>query len=81
MDEPKRWLDDPDKVQTLYRGLWVLAVLFLVGDFLYSKHVHYAVENSFGFFGFFGFICYVLIVISATRLRKILQRDEDYYDR
>ena len=29
---------------------------------------------------FFGFGAYVFIVLTATQLRKILKREEDYYD-
>ena len=35
----------------------------------------------FGFFGLFGFLVSFALVLAARELRKILMRDEDFYDR
>jgi hypothetical protein len=34
-----------------------------------------------GFYGVFGFAAFWLIVIAGKHLRKVLMREEDYYDR
>ncbi|MFQ5743391.1 MAG: hypothetical protein ACE5HV_07365 [Acidobacteriota bacterium] len=80
-DEKAYWLDDPRNVRKVYLGLWLLCVGLLVADFLYQKHVHFALEGHFGIFGIFGFLSYVFIILAAKQLRKILRREEDYYDR
>jgi hypothetical protein len=44
------------------------------------KHVEVAAEAWFGFYGIFGFVACVGLVLGAKELRKILMRDETYYD-
>ena len=52
----------------------------IIADLFYHKHVVYDFENWFGFYGLFGFFLPVVLVLLAQALRKILMRDEDYYD-
>ena len=79
--ERKYWLDDPRNVNRLYYGLVVVCALLVLADLLYRKHVHFGWEGWFGFYGFFGFTMFFLLVLAGGQLRKILMRDEDYYDR
>ncbi len=65
------------------RALWVLAVvcgLLLAADLFHDKHGHYLLESWFGFHGVFGALSIVLIVILGRWLRRIVMRDESYYD-
>ena len=55
------------------------AAAFLA-DAFYEKHVILDFENWFGFFGLFGFLLSFALVLTAREMRKILMRDEDYYD-
>lgn len=79
-DRKSYWLDQPRNVNKI---VWALAgacaVLFLA-DFFYHKHGHFDFENWIGFYGWYGFLAYCFIVLSAKALRKVLRRDEDYYD-
>ena len=53
----------------------------VLADFgAYHKHGHFDFEELPGFNAAFGFLAYVGLVLSATQLRKLLKRDEDYYD-
>ena len=77
----KYWLDDMKNVNKI---LWALAAVcagLMIAEFFYHKHVVYDFENWFGFYSFVGFFLPVFLVLSARELRKILMRDEDYYDR
>jgi hypothetical protein len=38
-------------------------------------------ETWFGFYSFYGLVSCVVLVLVATELRKILMREENYYDR
>ncbi len=75
------WLDDRRNVLKVFWGLVVLCALLFLSDAFYEKHVIFAFENWFGFFGLFGFSVSFALVLTARELRKILMRDEDYYDR
>ena len=78
--EPRRWLDRPGSVNKLIRALAVVCVVIFVADFFYQKQTHYSWEEAPGFYALFGFVSCVLLVIVAKWLRRILMRDEDYYD-
>ena len=78
--ERRYWLDDPANVRRIVWGLVAVCVFVVAADLFYKKHAHYGLENWLGFDGAFGFVSCVFLVLTAKRLRKILKRDEDYYD-
>ena len=45
------------------------------------RHAERSWEGWPGFYPIYGFVACVLLVLIAKELRKILMRDEDYYDR
>jgi hypothetical protein len=75
------WLDDRRNVHKVFWALVVVCALLFLADAVYEKHGIYAFEDWFGFFGLFGFLVSFALVLTARELRKILMRDEDYYDR
>jgi len=75
------WLDDAKNVTLLVRILTVACVALVLADLFYDKHGHFTWETLFGFHGFFGFVSFFLLVLTGKPLRKLLMRDEDYYDR
>lgn len=75
------WLDD---MRNVYKVFWALVVVcgaLFLADAVYEKHVSLSFESWFGFYGLFGFLVSFALVLIARELRKILMRDEDYYDR
>ncbi|MBL4848328.1 MAG: hypothetical protein JKY65_22645 [Planctomycetes bacterium] len=86
--EEPRWLDHPENVKKLIRGFWICCALLLVPDVLealgvvHFKHPHegYWWESWVGFFALYGFVACVVLVLIAKQLRKVVMRDEDYYD-
>ena len=38
-------------------------------------------EGLWGFYAIYGFVACVILVLLAKEMRKLLMRDEDYYDR
>lgn len=76
----KGWLDQPGNVARIFYGLFVVCVLLVAGDFLYHKHVHFHWEGWWGFYGFFGFVSFFCLVLAGKEFRKLVMRDEDYYD-
>ena len=61
-------------------ALYVICALLLIVDGFYHKHGHFAFEQWFGFYAFYGFVAYMVIVNSARLLRRLVKRDEHYYD-
>ncbi len=77
----KYWLDERKNVMLLIRIFVGLCIAVLVIDFGYHRHESFFWEGWFGFYGFFGFVACVVLVLVAKEMRRLLMRDEDYYDR
>ena len=70
----------PSAVGKLIKALVGICVLVVLADFGYEKHGHYRFEEIPGFHAAFGFVSFVFLVLTATQLRKVIMRSEDYYD-
>ena len=75
------WLDKSENVTKLYRGLWVVGLLLVAIDLMLDRHEDFGVATLFGFYGIYGFFACVILVLIAKKLRTVLMRDEDYYER
>jgi hypothetical protein len=80
MTKDRRWLDEPRNVTRIVYGLAVLCALGLLADFFYTKHPYFDVERWPGFYGVYGFVVSFTLVLTAKQLRRLLRRDEDYYE-
>jgi hypothetical protein len=81
MNDDRRWLDEPRNVRRIVYGLYLACGLLLLADLLYVKTPHFSFENWFGFYPVFGFVVSFTLVLTAKQLRRVLRRDEDYYER
>lgn len=72
-------LFQPGFVDRLVKILYVLCALLLIGDLFMDKHGHIPVEEKFAFHAVYGFLAYCTIVLSAKQLRRLIKRDENYY--
>lgn len=80
-DKKKYWLDEKKNVDKVWYALIGVCALTVITDFFYHKHVEYAVEDFIpGMYGWYGLGGCVFLVLSAKILRKIVMRDENYYD-
>lgn len=89
--EQPRWLDAFENVRKVYRALWAVCLLLLVGGEGLLRWAHhrsqqagdthqaFAFESWPGFYALFGFTVSVALVLAAKELRKLLRRPEDYY--
>ena len=79
-DGRRYWLDESRNIRTIFRALIAVCALLFIADAFYHKHIELAAEGWFGFYGIFGFVACVGLVLLAKELRKLLMRDESYYD-
>lgn len=77
----KHWLDEKRNVAKIFWGLGLVCAGLGAADFFYDKQIHFEMEEVPTFFAIFGFVVCVGLVLGAKELRKVLKRDQDYYDR
>ncbi len=78
--EKKYFLDKPGNVKRVLGVFFAVCAALLALDFVHHRHVIHEWENLWGFYAIFGFVACVLLVLGAKEMRKLLMRDEDYYD-
>jgi hypothetical protein len=81
MSKKQHLFDNPRNVRLLVRGLVICCVILFGLDFVLHRHVEHPWESFPGFYAIYGFIACVILVLIARELRKLVMRDEDYYDR
>ena len=64
----------------LFWALVVACALVVGADLFIHRHGHFAFENIPAFHAGFGFIVFVVVVYAGKGLRRLVMRDEDYYD-
>jgi hypothetical protein len=81
MDQGKEgWFDKPRNVTRLLHVFYPVCSGLLTLDFIHDRHVIHAWEKLWGFYGLFGFLVCVALVLVAKEMRKLLKREEGYYD-
>jgi hypothetical protein len=80
-EERPRWLDDPENVTRLYRGLWFVGILLALADLVVERHAEAGFDGLFGYYAGYGFAACVALVLAAKLLRRAVMRPENYYDR
>ena len=75
------WLDSKRTGKRVFWGLAALCAGLGLADFIYRRHVIFDFEEFPLAYAIFGFVCFFGIVLSGYPLRKLVMRDEDYYDR
>lgn len=79
--ENKQYLfDNPRNVRLVIRGLLIVCALLVGLDFVLHRHSTHPLEEVFAFYAIYGFVSCVLLVLLAKEMRKLLMRDEHYYD-
>ena len=73
--------DDEKNVVRVRMALYIACALSLIAEFFVHRHVDHPWEALFGFYALYGFVACVLLVLIAREMRRVVMRDEDYYDR
>lgn len=79
-DDKRHLFDDPRNVKRAIRVLYAACAVAFVAEFFVDRHVDHPWEALFEFYSLYGFAACVILVLVAKELRKVLRRDEDYYD-
>ena len=79
--EKRHVFDKPENVKRLLRTLYAICAGLLLIDLVFERHIIHLWESLFGFYALFGFVGCALLVLIAREMRKIVMRDEDFYDR
>ncbi len=74
------WFEQSGNISKIIWGLIAVCAASVGADLFYHKHGHYGFQEWIGFDAVYGFVSCVLLVLAAKQLRKVLMRDEDYYD-
>ena len=73
--------DNPKNVKKIVMGFYLFLAVLMVADLILPKHPFFPWERYPFFYGVYGFLAYVTIVFGSQYvLRKVLKRNEDYYD-
>lgn len=72
--------DQPKNIRRALRWFYCGCAVLLLLDLVYPRHATLSLESLWGFYGFFGFVACVVLVLTAKVLRKIVMRDQNYYD-
>lgn len=72
--------DNPRNVNIVLGCFYVGCIVLAALDFVIHRHIYLSFEKVPAFYAIYGFVACVVLVILAKGLRKILMRDEDYYE-
>ena len=75
------WFERKGNIDKVWYVLLAFGAILTASEFLYEHHPHFAIEEIPWFYEIFGFLAFVFIVFAGKALRKLIMRDEDYYDR
>lgn len=75
------WADKPENKRLILRILYAACVLLVVADFVVDRYIKADVERIPAFYAIYGFVALVAVVMAAKGLRRLVKRNEDYYDR
>lgn len=84
-DEERSIWEKPSTLRVIWIALIVSCVFFGAYGFVLSAqhkiHAKFGIDGFPMFYALVGFVSFSFIVLAGQHLRKILMRDEDYYER
>ena len=73
------FFDRPETVQWILRFFYFICIVLVVVDFIVHRHIVTDIEKVPAFYAIYGFVACVVLVLIANQMRKVLMRDEHYY--
>lgn len=78
-DQPG-FFDKAGNIKKLLRIFFSLCGGLFLLDFVLHRHVIHPWDHLWGFYALFGFVACVALVLGAKEMRKVVMRNEQYYD-
>lgn len=75
------FFDKKENIDKIINVFYVMCALLVIADFIVHRHIYHDWENIPAFYAVYGFIGCVVLVLIAKLMRKVLMREEDYYDK
>ncbi|WP_394173643.1 hypothetical protein [Thalassotalea litorea] len=75
------FFEKPENISMILKVFYVICVLLVAADFIVHRHIYHDWENIPAFYAIYGFVGCVILVLIAKVMRKILMREETYYDK
>lgn len=79
--EKPDFFDKQENIDKIIKVFYVLCALLVVADFIVHRHIYHDWENIPAFYAIYGFVGCVVLVLIAKAMRKVLMKEEDYYDK
>jgi len=76
-DDKKYFFDKPKNIRWMMRSFYAICILLVIADFII---IPLDGETVPAFYAIFGFVACVVLVVLAKAMRKVVMRQEDYYD-
>ena len=80
MGERSHFFDEAKNLKRVLRIFYMISAGLFLMDLVFHRHVLHQWESIPGFYAIYGFVACVLLVLLAKQLRKLVMRDEDYYE-
>lgn len=80
-DEAPGFFDKPNNVKWILWIFYASCALLVLFDFIVHRHIYVEFEKIPTFYALYGFVACVLLVLAAKVLRRLIMRDEEYYDK
>ena len=75
------FFDKKENIDKIIKVFYAVCALLVVVDFIVHRHIYHDWENIPAFYAIYGFIGCVVLVLIAKLMRKVLMKEEDYYDK
>lgn len=74
------WADRPGPKRAIRVALYTVCALLVLAEFFVDRHPTNDIEALPVFYALYGFLSLMVAVIAAKGLRRLVRRQEDYYD-
>jgi len=74
------WADKPQVQKRIRWSIYAVCIGLFAADFIVHRHIYIEAENIPAFYALYGFTALVGVVLAAKGLRRLVKRDEGYYE-